>query len=283
MNKSESEKNIRPTMRKGGKLKFVGWRWNATAVTVLLLAVCMISSSVMSEEKKTVSLENTRDILEKWVETSRIISKEKRDLVLSSEMLHEQIELLQREIKTLKDKTAETQKSIAEADKKREDMVAENEKLKKASASLVGIAGTLEKRTKTFLKRVPDPIRERVKPLSQRIPENTEQTKLTVAERFQNVVGILNEINKFNREVTVTSEVRPVEDGTSIEVMTMYVGIGQGYYVNASGTVAGVGYADENGWNWKANNNAAAHIASAIAIFKNEKVTSFVQLPVEIK
>ncbi|MCG8432352.1 MAG: DUF3450 domain-containing protein, partial [Candidatus Omnitrophica bacterium] len=113
-------------------------------------------------------------------------------------------------------------------------------------------------------------------------PERPDETKLSLGERFQNIVGVLNEVSKFNREITLASEVRNLPDGTSAEVTTIYVGIGKAYYVNNKGDIAGIGSASENGWRWRTANEAAPEIARAIAILKNEQAAAFTQLPVEI-
>lgn len=228
------------------------------------------------------TVDNTRETLRQWVEIRRVISREKQDARLSKEMLNERIALVQHEIDSLKGKIAEAEKSIAEADTMRQQMIQENDKLKAVADSLAGSVDAFEARCRKLLVRLPDPICERVKPLSQRFPENPTESRLSMSQRFQNVIGVLNEINKFNREITVTSEVRSLPDGTSTEVTAMYVGIGQGYYVNARGDIAGVGAATDAGWEWTPANEAAPHIASAIAILKNEQVASFVELPITL-
>jgi hypothetical protein len=38
-------------------------------------------------------------------------------------------------------------------------------------------------------------------------------TRISAAERFQNVLGILNELNKANNEITVDYEVHTLSDG----------------------------------------------------------------------
>ncbi len=250
------------------------------AIGVVCTVCCSYAVSAAQEAEK---IETTRAAIEQWVKTKDLISKEKRDFALAKEVLNERIELVRREIKALHEKITDAEDSIAEADKKRADMLEENEKLKQASASLQDTLVYLEQQTGQLLKRLPDPIRERVKPLSQRLPEDPKDTKLSISERFQNVVGILNEVDKFNREITVTSEVRTLEDGSSVEVAALYVGIGQGFYASANGTVAGIGTAAEDGWVWKPANEAAVQISDAIAILKNEKVAAFVQVPVEIQ
>ncbi|MFA5238777.1 MAG: DUF3450 family protein [Phycisphaerae bacterium] len=264
-----------------GKSKIRSYKL-AAGLLLPAFIICLVCSVVVSGDNGS-DIENTRMSLEKWIETQRIISQEKRDLELSKEMLNERIELVQSEIESLHSKISQAEESIAEADKKRAEMIEENEKFKKAAESLSGTLVSMEDRTKQLLYRLPEPIRERVKPLSQSLPDNTGKSELSIAERFQNIVGILNEVDKFNREVSVTSEVRTLEDGSSFEVTALYVGLGQSYYASANGKLAGTGTASKDGWVWRQSNEAAPQIVDAIAILKNEKVASFVLLPVKIE
>ncbi|MDK2858289.1 MAG: hypothetical protein PWQ89_1408 [Verrucomicrobiota bacterium] len=252
----------------------------------LIIVSCWLlgaAVSAVAAETDSSRVDSVRATLEKWVETRKVISQEQRDWALGKEMLNERIELVQQEIDSLREKIADTEKSVSEADKKRAELVDENETLKNVSDSLSETVLTLETRTKELLAGLPAPIRERVKPLSQRLPDNPEETKLSLAERFQNVIGILNEVNKFNGEITMTSEVRTLPDGSSAEVTALYVGIGQGYYATADGKAAGIGSSTPEGWVWTAANDAAPRISQAIAILKNEQAASFVQLPAEIQ
>jgi FtsZ-binding cell division protein ZapB len=229
------------------------------------------------------NIDNVRTTLEKWIGTRRLISKEKQDWALGKEMLNEQIKLVQREITSLSEKITKAQESITDADKKRLELEAENNKFKDASVTLKTILEKLEARTLALNKRLPDPIRERIKPLSQRLPEDPNETKLSFAQRFQNVIGVLNEVNKFNREITVTSEVRTLADGNVAEVTAIYIGLGQAYYIGANGTVAGVGRPSQDDWIWESANEVADKIADAVAILKNEKVAGFIPLPVKVQ
>ncbi len=258
-------------------------RWSVIPTLLLTTATVLLSSMTISAGISGSDVDKTRASLEKWVETSRIISQEKHNFELAREMLSERIELVSREIESLRGKISEAKESITEADKKQAELLQENEKLKEITGSLNSMAIDLEGKTKELLKRLPDPIRERVIPLSQRIPNSPAVTKLSLSERFQNIIGILNEVNKFNREITVTSEVRKLPDGTSAEVTALYIGIGQAYYVNGRGDVAGIGTASPDGWVWMPANESAVQIAQAIAIFKNETAAAFVPLPIEIR
>lgn len=226
---------------------------------------------------------NARAALEKWVDTHRILSKEKRDWATGREVLEDRIALVKREIETLRAKVQDADKNIADTETKKDEVVRDNEKLKAASASLIDSIGGFEKRTMELLKRLPDPLREKLKPLSQRVPEDAAATKLSLGERFANVVGLLNEVTKANREISLLNEVRDIGGGRTAEVTVMYVGLAQAYYVTAKGDAAGVGTPSPTGFTWQSANDLAPRIAEAIAIFKNEKVAAFVQLPVQVK
>ena len=267
-----------------GKMKvIISFENGKKMLWALLLAGSLVSSQAVASDESAQNIESAKSTIQQWVETQRVIPQEKRHFKVSQEMLNERIELLQNEIKSLNVKIEDAEKSIAEVDKKREEMVQENETLKEASSSLTGTITNLEVKTKHMLKRLPDPIRDRVKPLSQRLPEKPQDSKLGISERFQNVVGILNEVDKFNREITAHSEVRAIDGGESFEVVSLYVGIGRAYYASANGNLAGVGYPAEDKWVWEAKNDFAQDILKSIAILKNEEMASFVKLPVEVQ
>jgi len=246
-------------------------------------SVGLLCSSAVLPGQSGTDVDGARASLEKWVDTRRVISLEQRDWALGREILTSRADVLQREIDSLAAKSADLEKSIAEADRKRAELVADNDRMKQASGALAATVAGLESRTRQLLVRLPDPIRERVKPLSQRIPDGQGETKLSLSERFQNVVGILNEVDKFTGDITLTSEVRTLGGGTSAEVAAIYLGVGQGYYASSNGLHAGIGTAGPEGWTWTPANDAAPRIARVIAILKNEQVADFVPLPMRIQ
>ncbi len=257
--------------------------WLNGGLAAVALAVLALSAATHGQEQDAAGIDDTRAALEQWVETRRIISKEKRDWALGKEVLNDRIEIVETEVKSLRDKINTAEQSIAEAEGKRAALEQDNNKLKQASSSLGSTILALEKRTKELLPRLPEPVRLRVKPLSQRIPENPQETKQSLAERFQNVVGVLNEVNKFNSQITINTEIRELPNGTSSEVTTLYVGLGHAYYANANATLAGIGTATASGWVWTPANEHAEKIAKAIAIWNNDEIAEYVQLSVEVE
>jgi hypothetical protein len=256
------------------------------AYNVAIGGLCVGAFGIVAAETLSASfdgpIDGTRAALEQWVETRRLISQEKRDWATDKEVLQARIDLVQREIASMRTKVSEGEASVVATDLKREELLQEHEALSTVTQSLGEVIVVLEARTRALLPRLPPPIRERVKVLSQRLPEDPGATKATLSERFQNVVGILNEIDKFNRDVTLTLEVRELPGGGAIEVTTLYLGLGQAYYASANGDAAGSGSATADGWAWTPANDSAAAILDAIAVHKNEAPAEFVPLPLRV-
>jgi hypothetical protein len=229
------------------------------------------------------SLQSTRETLAKWVETQQIISREKQDWQLGRQVLEQRIGLIEGEISMLQENIAEISDSLAEVEKERRELLVENRALESAAAGLDAVIPPLEGKTLQLLQSLPDPIRDHVRPLSVRIPEDPATTRLSLGERFQNIIGILNEINKFNRDISVYSEIRALPGGSTAEVKALYVGLGQAYYVTPTGDAAGVGHPTPDGWKWTPADELASDISRAIAILQNEEVPAFVPLPVTIE
>ena len=227
-------------------------------------------------------IESTRDVLDRWVETRRIISEEAREWALGKDILESRIDVVKRDLAAAKERVVETEKSITDADRKRAELVDQSEKLKSASAELAATASALETRVKDLVRRLPDPIRDKIRPLSQRLPADPAKSELPIAVRFQNLVGIVNEVNKFAREITITSEIRSLADGSSSEVTVVYIGIAQAYYAGSGGKIAGFGSAGPEGWTWTAANEMAPQVSKLVAILKNESPAEFVPLPLKV-
>ena len=248
---------------------------------VLLGAVAAALSQDDAEGRPDI--EATRATLAKWLEIQQIISKEKRDWQTGRDVLDQRIALMKSEIKTIEERLAETRTGLGEANEARREIVEEEVALKAAASSLDARIVPLEQKAMRLIKMLPDPIRERVSLLSQRIPKDPATTKLSLGERYQNVVGVLNEVNKFNQDITVTSELRELADGSTAEVQAMYVGLGQAFYVTQSGERAGVGVPSPDGWVWQERNEIAADVKLALAVLQNEAVPGYVPLPVTIR
>ena len=243
----------------------------------VIVTVMLMAGYAAAQEE----LETAKQNLEKLLEAKRLISQEQRDWRLGRELLADRVSVLEKDLAAVKAKTAQTTNETVVLDAKFSEIRTQNEQLNAAVARMREAVAGLETRLPKLLARTPDPVRERVKPLVQRLPQNPADTKISLPERFQNVIGILNEIGKANGEVTVATEIRTLADGHPTEVKTLYIGMGQAYYVSAKGD-AGIGRAATNGWEWLPANELAVRVTDAMQIMQNKATARFVPLPVKI-
>ncbi len=248
--------------------------------TILALTL-MVAGTVLAQEE----MENARQALEKTLETQRLISKEANDWRVGKEMMQERIDLIQRESETLKERITQTKKDQAEAEAKRAELQARNDLLKNSTKCLQHDIKAIEFRVLALMRRTPEPVRQRVAPLTQRIPSNPKETKLSLSERYQNVIGVMNELNKAAREISVGSEVRTLKDGRKTEVTVFYIGLSQAYYVNEKSGLAGIGKLGENGgeWIWEEQNDLVEPVATLLGIYRGEKPAAYVPLRMTVQ
>ena len=140
----------------------------------------------------------------------------------------------------------------------------------------------LEVQMKRVVKTLPSPLVEKIKPLIRRLPKDSANTKLSLGERVQNIVGILSQADKFNATITQTSESRELNSGKIVEVRTLYWGLAMAYYVDASGAYAGIGHPGEDGWEWPQIEGAGPHIKQLFAVYEGSEEIQFVAVPARI-
>ena len=229
------------------------------------------------------TLDETRLTLNKWIETQQIISKERNDWQQGKEILQGRIELVGKEVGVLKDRIAQSELAVAESNKKRDELVADLDQLKAVTTQLSDAVTTMEGQVRQLAKLMPEPVNTKLLPLMQRIPADPTNTRVSTAERFQNVLGILNELNKANSEISVSYEIRTLADGSSSEVQVFYVGLAQAYYISPRG-LAGIGHPTADGWKWESASAATSNqIMQALEIIQGKQTPSFVPLPISIK
>jgi hypothetical protein len=246
------------------------------------VALFAAASAVGAGQGGSPTLEETRLTMGKWIETQQILSRERNDWQQGKEILVGRLDLIHKEIATLEEKIAQAQAGATEAARKRDELIAEKDKLVETGSQLTGVVARLEGEVRRLFKTLPEPIQSKIQPLYQRIPEDPENTRVSAAERFQNVIGILNELNKTNNEISVGVEVHTLSDGKPSEVQAIYVGLAAAYYASPRGE-AGIGRPGPDGWTWEPSKAIAGDVSTALEILQGKQSPAFVPLPVKIQ
>ncbi len=252
---------------------------------MLLTTVVALAPPSRSEPQATsgaTGIDGARSTVAKWLATQQLIFKERKDWQDSKEILEARIAAAEREIAALEAKVDESGGKLSDLSHQRADAASTESRLADSSRHAAAAVTQLETEVERLCRMLPASVLEKVAPLRQRIPTDPSTTRASVAERLQNVLGILNAMNEANGQISLVTEIRPLSDGKPSEVKTVYVGLGQAYFLSASGE-AGVGRPTPEGWTWQAANDLAPRVAQAIEILENKAKPSFVPLPVTIQ
>lgn len=249
-------------------------------LTTLLPGFCALASTLTAQD----NLEETRDVLEQWVETRQILSEEKSDWKTEKAILNDTVSLLSNELERLEAAIAELEESTTAADAERTELTEKRDQLNAGSEAVIGNIGAIETQLKAIIAELPEPLTDTIQPLIRRLPNDPEKTKLSLGERVQNVVGILSQADKFNKSIKLTSDVQELDNGKRVQVNTLYWGTAIAYFVDDSGTYGGFGVPSESGWEWTEVEGAGPALVDLFAVNDGSADTiEFIQVPASIK
>lgn len=250
-----------------------------------VLGLCLAALPVTAAWQEGGVLDLAREKLSQWVDTRRLISEERSAWKINRELLSERVLLLQDELETVRTSVDEKRAELERTAGKFSELGADNAKLEAALAGMELEIAPLEARVRALLPRLPAPLTtdERFAAIAQRLPNEGSSQSMSLGERYLTVIGLLNELDKWNTGLHLDSEVLTLSDGTSAEVQTMYLGLAQGYYASRDGRFAGRGSGTESGWVWTPADGEASEISRAFAIQSNAEQAAFVALPIAIQ
>lgn len=252
---------------------------NSKKINFLIAISIATSLPTIADE----SIENTRSVLEQWVETQQIISKEKTSWRTEQAILQDTQSLLSHELDRLNSAIDDLEASASAADADRSNLTEEKESQLAAANVVKSNIGSLETKLKEIVKTLPEPLVEKIKPLIRRLPQDSNNTKLSLGERVQNIVGILSQADKFNTTITLSNESREISDGKVIQVTTLYWGLAGAYFVDNAGSYAGIGKPGSDGWEWSQVEGVGAQIKQLLDIYEGTEEIQFVDLPANVR
>jgi len=252
-------------------------------VISLLVLLTGIGVAATAADSSSSPMAQTRSTLEQWVQTRQLISQTRADWQTDKETLEQTVALYERELKAIDKQMSKVATSNTQVAKE----MTEAEALQKTSNETLGdakkFATEFEVRIKQLVPQLPGPLQDILKPLLARLPADPNNTKMLGAERMQVLVGVLNELDKFNNAVSIFNERRKNDKGEEVSVQTVYIGLGAAYFVNEAGDFAGTGTAGKSGWEWTTKPEIAPTVHEVVKIYRNERAARFVTLPAAVR
>ena len=246
---------------------------------LILSCLTIILNSLLTGQNQ---LNDTRNIIQEWVETKQIISEEIANWSKEKELMENSKDLLSKEFKSLNSALDDLEASSSASDAERSSLNEQRDSLKSAAKVVSSSIGKLETKLKAIVPYLPEPLIEKIKPLVRRLPDNPKRTDSSLGQRVQNIVGILSQTDKFNTTITASSEARELENGSIVQVTTLYWGLGIGYYVDESGKYAGIRIPAKDNWEWKEIKGVGSEIKRLVDIYEGLGEIQFVNAPAVI-
>lgn len=246
-------------------------------LTAALLCGCLLPACLPG----TSSYESSRDSLRQWIEVERTLGREWTDWQTEKELLADRIALFREEKARLLEEKAEAEASLKTVSEKRSALLEEQEALRNASRTVASRLDEMEEAVRQLYHRFPDPLKEETARLYDRLPEDPKSTRLSIAERVQAVVGILNFADKFNSGIQREVEVREIQ-GAPREVETLYFGLAGAFFSDHNGQHAGYGYpSGTEGWLWEERPELAGEVRRLLEVYQGTRQAAFSIIPVE--
>lgn len=253
-----------------------------TKIKVLPLIAAGIALACSSALFSAPELGQTRSTLKQWVELKKLVSEEKSKWTVEKQTLNESIDLLTKEIDKLDQQITSMQDQADSAQRERQSLNNEDDRLKAASAVVGEIATDLESQVIGLVEYFPESLKKKLKLLTERIPKNAKAADtLGLSTRLQYVIGILSEIEKFNKQITVEETMQRIGD-SDVAVKTIYIGLAVAYYVDGTRTQAGILRPAKGGWEKERRDELALEISTAIGVYEREETAQFVNLPINV-
>ncbi|MBK1875728.1 DUF3450 family protein [Pelagicoccus mobilis] len=214
------------------------------------LAVFSITSSILVlPHSESRELDTLKDVTERWIQTRNRISEEQASWATEKELLQGSIntlgstkEILEENVKILELQTNDLQEEIDAANQRIESF-------EQSNTFILSKVESYERRILKLTERLPEPLKEEIAPLIRKIPDEGGSAP-PLPNRLQNVVAISTLIDEFNNDLTLNHTIKPLDDGSVIEVRVLYWGLAGAYASNADGSKAWIVKPASGEWKW---------------------------------
>jgi len=256
----------------------MGKNWIVYGCLLMALTMGSAQETPTPPEQEAAVL---RARLDKWIEANRLAAQAEAEWASEKQTLQRRIAVLEQENKLLDQRIAEAQATTSEAEKKRAALLEKRDTLQATAAVIAQNIAFYERELRALVPLLPAPLQREVAPLLAKIPAQTSERP--ISERTQTVLTLLEAVEKFDNSVTLVSEVREVPGQGQREVQVLYLGLAQGYFIDASGTVAGVLRPAEDQWFAEIVPDLAEPVSRAIAVYETTRQAELVDLPLTLE
>jgi len=244
------------------------------------LVAMLAGSGLQAQDETAVQQEiaTAREVIAQYVNTRQAIARVSNEWKAYQELTQRRVDLYQREIdqlrKAIMTAEAETTQAEREIARIRDDI----RTLRDSNNVVLQALPEMENKLRELYQYFPAPLKNKVQRLVQQLGRGRQ-----ASDRMAVLIGVLNEVDKFNAEFSFDTIEKVLPGGETRLVDVIYLGLGMAYYADKEGRVGGVGVPAEGEWKWTERNDLAPGIRMAVRYYNSEiKPAMMVELPIEI-
>lgn len=244
----------------------------------VLLALTFVHAATASPE----ALEAARASVKEWAATEKIISLEAAEWGGRKQLIEDLIEVADQRIRRLEGELETGAARLSTADETRAGLLDEQEAVAAEAEQVKSFLDRVEAQLRAIRPQLPEPLLEELATVYQRLPEAEGKSSLEQTERIRTVVNLLSRIRQFDEKLTLSESLRELPGSSELaSVRTLYLGLGQAYYLGPDS--AGYGMPGPEGWTWYPEPDIRQAVSEAMVLAEGAAmVPKFVDLPVQL-
>lgn len=245
----------------------------------LVFVFCFLSSAALLPASPE-ALESARSTVKEWAATEKAISREAAKWSGRQVLLRDLIDVAQQRIDRLQAELEKGEDRLSAADEARTELLDREEAVGEEADRIERFLAVLEARLQALRPQLPEPLDEELAPAYQRIPSDPAASTLGLGERMRTAVGLLAKIRQFDGNLTLAESLKTLPGSEQeASVRTLYIGLGQAYYLAPED--AGYGSPGPEGWVWQSEPKLRKAIREVITLAEGGVMEpQFVDLPV---
>lgn len=245
----------------------------------LVAMIAGTSAQAQNEAAVQKEIELAREVISEYVDTRQRIAVAKNEWNAYKEITERRINLYNQEIDQLEAEIQEAEESTTQAEREIAGIRAEINRYKDATAVVSSALPAFEDKLRELSQYFPKPLKDKLSSLTSQLGKS-QQT----SDRMAILVGIMNEVDKFNSDFNISSTHKTLPSGETKLVDVIYLGMAVAFYADSDGIVGGIGTPAAGEWNWTERDDLAPAIRDAVLYYNGDiKPAMMVDLPVEIK
>ena len=245
------------------------------------LAALLAGATLQAQDEAAVQKEiaKAREVISKYVETRQEIARVKNEWRAYQELTQRRINLYEQEVRQLRELIQNAEEQTTQAEREIAGIKEQIAVLRQANNIVLQALPAFEDKLRELYTFFPKPLKTKVQSLVQQLGKPKQ-----ASDRMAILIGIMNEVDKFNAEFNFARDEKTLPSGETVVVNVIYLGLATAYYANTEGTIGGVGVPASGEWIWTERNDLAPAIRDSVLYYNGDiKPAMLVELPVEIQ